>query len=227
MSVINILILNIYFLSITLVGYLSIKIIIKFISSLERKFHENRQLLFISSFVIGSIIFNGFLRIASLNFSITTLNFFIILFLISSIFFFLNVLIEDWKKIFNKNSILITLVFFFLLINNLQIDGHHISGDSSYHYGYINLIKNFLKFDLIPIIGGHYFEPLIITPIIFIIQDFFFFNTFEETTFISNWFFQTYAKTASLFLIYSFVGFLKAENLYQLFYITIIFYKLL
>ncbi len=202
LNIINILILNVYFLSITLVGYLSIKTIIKFISSLERKFQENRQLLFISSFVIGSIIFNGFLRIASLNFSITTLNFFIILFLISSIFFFFNALIEDWKKIFNKNFILITLVFFFLLINNLQIDGHHISGDSSYHYGYMNLIKNFLKFDLIPIIGGHYFEPLIITPIIFIIQDFFFFNTFEETTFLSNWFFQAYAKTGSLFLIY-------------------------
>ena len=90
LSIINILILNVYFLSITLVGYLSIKTIIKFISSLERKFQENKQLLFISSFVIGSIIFNGFLRIASLNFSITTLNFFIILFLISSIFFSLT-----------------------------------------------------------------------------------------------------------------------------------------
>ena len=38
LSIINILILNIYFLSITLVGYLSIKIIIKFISSLEENF---------------------------------------------------------------------------------------------------------------------------------------------------------------------------------------------
>jgi len=202
LSIINILIINIYFLSITLVGYLSIKTTIKFISSLEKKFYENKQILFISSFVIGSIIFNGFLRIISLNLSITNLNFFIILFLISSIFFFLNTLIEDWKKIFNKNSLIIISLFFFLLINNLQIDGHHISGDSSYHYGYINLIKNFLKFDLIPIIGGHYFEPLIITPIIFIIQDFLFFNTFEETTFLSNWFFQAYAKTGSLFLIY-------------------------
>ena len=59
LSVINILILNVYFLSITLVGYLSVKTIIKFISSLQIKFHENRQLLFISSFVIGSIIFKN------------------------------------------------------------------------------------------------------------------------------------------------------------------------
>lgn len=202
LSIINILVINIYFLSITLVGYISIKKITKSTTSFEKKFCLNQQMFFISSFVIGSILFNGFLRIISLNFSITTLNIFVIFLLIFFIFFFFNALINNWKKIFNKNSAIIVLVFFLLLINNLQIDGHHISGDSSYHYGYMNLIKNFFKLDFIPIIGGHYFEPLIITPIIFILQDFLFFNSFEETTFISNWFFQAYAKTASLFLIY-------------------------
>lgn len=202
LSLINILIINIYFLSITFIGYLSIKKLIIFTSSFERKFCINEQIFFISSFVVGSIIFNGFLRIISLNLNITTLNILVIFLLISFIFFFFNVLIQNWKKIFNRNTLIIVFVFFLILINNLQIDGHHISGDSFYHYGYLNLIKNFFKLDIIPIIGGHYFEPLIITPIIFIIQDFLFFNSFEETTFISNWFFQTYAKTASLFLIY-------------------------
>ena len=61
LSIINILVINIYFLSITLVGYISIKKITKSTTSFEKKFCLNQQMFFISSFVIGSIIFNGFL----------------------------------------------------------------------------------------------------------------------------------------------------------------------
>lgn len=198
----NILITNIYFISITYYGYLIILIVSKNIKSLSNFIYRNKEIFFISSFVIGSIIFNGFVRFISLNLSITSLNFLIILFVISSLFFIFGYLVNNWKKIINHKTLLIIFIYFFLLINNIQIDGHHISGDSFYHYGYLNLIKNFLKLDLIPIIGGHYFEPLIVTPITFILQDYFFFNTFEQSVFLSNWFFQAYAKTSGFFMIY-------------------------
>ena len=202
LSYLNILIINIYFISITYYGYLIILIVSKNIKSLSNFIYQNKEIFFISSFVIGSIFFNGFVRFISLNLSITSLNFLIILFIISSLFFIFNFLVNNWKKLFNYKTLLILFLFFFLLINNIQIDGHHISGDSFYHYGYLNLIKSFLKLDLIPIIGGHYFEPLIVTPITFLLQDFFFFNTFEQSVFLSNWFFQAYAKTSGFFLIF-------------------------
>ena len=61
LSIINILVVNIYFLSITLVGYISIKKITKFTTILIENFVSINK-FFISSFVIGSIIFNGFLE---------------------------------------------------------------------------------------------------------------------------------------------------------------------
>ena len=202
LSFLNLLIINIYFISITYFGYLLIFTISKKIKNLKDFIDKNKEIFFISCFVIGSIIFNGFIRFLSLNLSITSLNFVILFFLISSIFFIFNFLINNFYKILNYKNIIIFFFFCFLLINNIQIDGHHISGDSFYHYGYLNLIKSFIKLDLIPIIGGHYFEPLIVTPITFILQDFFFYNTFEQSTFLSNWFFQTYAKTSGFFLIF-------------------------
>ncbi len=198
----NILIINFYFISITFLGNIILKLYAKKIKLINNFISQQKEFFFISSFVLGSIIFNGFLRLISLNFSITIVNFVVLIFLIISLFSFINILSFSWKNLFNKKLFFLILLFIFFLINNLQIDGHHISGDSFYHYGYKTLLINFLKLDFIPIIGGHYFEPLIVTPITFILQDFFFFNSFEQSAFISNWFFQAYAKTSSFFLLY-------------------------
>lgn len=202
LSFLNILIINFYFISITYLGNIILKSFAKKVALINNFISKHKEFFFISSFVLGSIIFNGFLRLISLNFSITTVNFIVITFLIISLFSFINILFFSWKTFFNKKLLFLILLFIFFLINNIQIDGHHLSGDSFYHYGYKTLIINFLKLDFIPIIGGHYFEPLLVTPITFILQDFFFFNSFEQSVFISNWFFQAYAKTSSFFLLY-------------------------
>ena len=142
-----------------------------------------------------------FLRLISLNFSITTVNFIVITFLIISLFSFINILFFSWKTFFNKKLLFLILLFIFFLINNIQIDGHHLSGDSFYHYGYKTLIINFLKLDFIPIIGGHYFEPLLVTPITFILQDFFFLTHLNNLCSYLIGFFKRMQKH-HLFLLY-------------------------
>ena len=220
---INFFIIISYYISITYTGYKITFFFLQLINKINI-FDRFNIFFFFSGFVVGSLVFVGILRILSLNFTIGMTNLFVVVFSIINLIFFIREFFFI-NKIQKKNFILCVLLFFLFLVLNIQNAGHHLVGDSFYHYSYMSLIQNFLSLDYIPIIGSHYFEAILVTPIVFILQDYFFYFTFEQSVFLSVWVLQVFSKMSSLLLIYFFFKFFIKNNLVILIFLIFLFFS--
>jgi len=224
-SYLNIIFSIFFFLTICSLGTYCLKY--SFINYINKKFdsYEKNIILYIGSFTFGSVIFVGIYRFLSLNLSIEILNLLFLIYIVFFIFIYL-LNIKNIFLIFYKNkqiSLSITALFFFILLLQLNMGGHHIIGDAFYNYGFAQVIKPLFYSEHIPIIGSHYFEELFIFPIIFFLQDFLYTSSLEQTTFQVMWSFQAFGKLSSICLIYICFRFFEYSRTKCIFYTIVIF----
>ncbi len=224
-SLLNIFFSIFFFITICSLGYIFLrKTAFNFIfNELEDK--ENKIILFLSSFSIGSLVFVGIYRFLSFNISINILNKIFLVYLVSFIFYYFYNSLGNFKNIIKYKNLNLFLILIFLSIIFIQIDmgNHHIIGDAFYNYGYPKIIKSLYNSEYIPLIGSHYFEELFVFPLIFFLQDLFYFSNLEYTSFQVMWLFQAFGKLSSICLIYIFFRLFKLSRLQSFFFTIIVF----
>ncbi len=224
-SLINIFIPLFFFITICSLGYICLsKTSYNYILK-ELEYFENKILLFIGSFSLGSLIFVGIYRLLSLNISINNLNNIFLIYIVIFIFYYFYKSLENLKKITQFKIINIFIILLLIIISIIQIDigNHHIIGDAFYNYGYKKIIKGLFESEYIPLIGTHYFEELFIFPLVFFLQDFFYVSNIEYTSFQVMWIFQAFGKLSSICLIYIFFRLLKISKLHSTLFVIIVF----
>lgn len=224
-SILNISISIFFFISICSLGYIFLsKSSFNYIFN-ELQENENKIILFVGSFSFGSLIFVGIYRLLSFNISINYLNKIFLIYIVVFIFYYFYKSINNFK-ILNKYKSLnffIILIFVFIILIQIDMGNHHIIGDAFYNYGYSKIIKTLIYSEHVPLIGSHYFEELFIFPLIYFLQDFFYFSNLEYTSFQVMWLFQAFGKLSSICLIYIFFRIFKSSRLQSIFFTIIVF----